>query len=591
MNNLHNGLGLGRSAGRRRSLTCGCRGWGAGKGAWLVVAALVLAGCRDFGAGGTGERRLVDASLREIRRRDLSDLALPEPQTAPAGQPAPPATTPPTRDAPPRPLSLDEARELALENNLDLAVARLEPSIASERLKAERARFEAVFTTDLRYASIDQATASELVSAQRQQWSLSPGLRLPLQYGGAVSLNLPLERSEDNNRFSTLNPAYAVSPTVSWEQPLLRGFGVASNAQPIRVAFYAAQRAEARTRLEVIRVMANVDRLYWRVFAAQKELEVREAEYRLAAALLERNRRRVAAQLDPEVEVLRAESALADRLEAVQQADNAVRQRERELKRILNAPGLDLDSPARLELTTLPGTIFARLDRQRLAAQAVANRMEMLELELQLLSDTATVDAARNGVLPLVALTYQYRVSGLGESFPEAFAQVDDHRFTDHVVGLRMEVPIGNEAARARLRQALAVRMQTLATRGQRVQQIRQEMFDALDQLELSRRNILAAQRRVALARRLLDAEGRQLEAGQRTSTDVLDAQARLAAALSSEVLAIANHQIAQVDIAFASGTLLGAGNVLWEPVAPPQVGRFSGATTGPAAPSARTRR
>lgn len=567
--------------------------WAAASAA-AALAGGAAGGCRDFGVGGTGEIRLAEAAIRDIQRRDLSAWAV-------AGEPPPPEelertpTTLPTREMSVRPLSLEEARALALENNLDLAVARVEPTVAAERLRAERARFEAVFTTDLRYASIDQATASELVSAQREQWSISPGVRLPLQYGGAVSLALPLDRTRDTNRFSTLNPAYAVNPAVIWEQPLLRGFGVASNAQPIRVAFYAAQQAEARTRLEVIRVLANVDRLYWRLYAAQKEREVREAEFRLAAALLERNRRRLAAQLDPEVEVLRAESALADRLEAVQVAENAVRQRERELKRILNAPDLDLDSPVRLELTTPPGTLFARLDRQRLAAEAVANRMELLEVELRLLSDSATVDAARNGVLPLVALTYQYRVNGLGESFPEAFAQVDDHRFTDHVLGVRMEVPIGNEAARARLRQALAVRMQTLATKSQRTQQIRQEMFDALDQLELSRKNILAAQRRVALARRVLEAEGRLLEAGQRTSTDVLDAQARLAAALSSEVLAVTNHQIAQVDIAFASGTLLGAGNVLWEPVAAAEVGRYvpsakgAAGVSGPATP-ARTR-
>ncbi len=77
------------------------------------------------------------------------------------------------------------------------------------------------------------------------------------------------------------------------------------------------------------------------------------------------------------------------------------------------------------------------------------------------------------------------------------------------------------------------------------------------------------------LARRVVEAEARLLDAGQRTSTEVLDAQSRLASAKSSEVLAVTNFQIAQVDISFATGTLLGAGNVTWEPVPAPRVPHY----------------
>ena len=60
--------------------------------------------------------------------------------------------------------------------------------------------------------------------------------------------------------------------------------------------------------------------------------------------------------------------------------------------------------------------------------------------------------------------------------------------------------------------------------------------------------------------------EERQFNQGLRTSTDVLDAQTRLANAQSDEVQAVAEYQIAQVDIAFATGTVLGAAKVVWVP-------------------------
>jgi outer membrane protein len=57
-----------------------------------------------------------------------------------------------------------------------------------------------------------------------------------------------------------------------------------------------------------------------------------------------------------------------------------------------------------------------------------------------------------------------------------------------------------------------------------------------------------------------------QFEQGVRTSTEVIDQQTRLANAKLSEVSAVTDYQIAQVDIAFATGTVLGASRVSWEP-------------------------
>jgi outer membrane protein TolC len=143
--------------------------------------------------------------------------------------------------------------------------------------------------------------------------------------------------------------------------------------------------------------------------------------------------------------------------------------------------------------------------------------------------------------------------------------------FVDHRVGLRLEVPIGNEAARSRLRQALLNRLQSLTTLEQRRLQIRQEVLNAADQFDANWQRILAARQRVILAQRLLDVEIRQFELGLRTSTEVLNAQADLASAQLSEISAITDYQIAQVDIAFATGTILGQSAVVWDPAPVPK--------------------
>ncbi len=77
---------------------------------------------------------------------------------------------------------------------------------------------------------------------------------------------------------------------------------------------------------------------------------------------------------------------------------------------------------------------------------------------------------------------------------------------------------------------------------------------------------ILAARQSVALNLRTLEAEQREFGVGDSTSTDVLDAAARLADAQSAEINAIVDYQVSQIDLAVATGSLLGAARVRWEP-------------------------
>ena len=99
--------------------------------------------------------------------------------------------------------------------------------------------------------------------------------------------------------------------------------------------------------------------------------------------------------------------------------------------------------------------------------------------------------------------------------------------------------------------------------------QIQTEVLGAIEQLEANWQSILAGRQNSILAGRLYEAEKRQFVVGLRTATDVLDAQAKFANAQSTEISALTEYEIAQVDLAYATGTLLGATKVRWEPNVP----------------------
>ena len=523
----------------------------------LMLFYVLLSGCQFASQFDPVDRQ------QQLRTVDVLDAKA----LAPAVSRYDPNDVPPAQQTPVTfMITLAQCRAAALRNNLDLKVELLSPAIAAATLSEEEAKFESVFTAGFNFAKVDAPTDSTLNSTQEEtaQWDM--GLEAPLRTGGTVSLDWASDRTKTDNLFSTLNPSYAQGLSASITQPLLRDAGVRANTHSIRIARYQQQIIEARTKLELIRVIAAVDRMYWLLYDAHRQLEIRRDEQRLAQEQLDRARRRVDAGASPEVEIIRAEAGLAARSEEIIIAENHLRQRQRQLKLALNKPGLGPASPTSLICVTTPEPVYYRLDNNLATQVALDNRMDMLEVELQIAQDAGTIDFERNQLLPLLALEYRYNIDGLGASDSDAWDMLYDKDFESHAVGLQLSIPLGNQAARSRLRRAMLIRTQRLATRQRRQTQIELEVAATIDQFQTAWQRVLAGHQRQILAARELDAEQRQFELGLITSVDVLDTQRRFGQAQSAHSTALTDYQIAQVDLAYATGTILGAAKIQWQP-------------------------
>ena len=459
-------------------------------------------------------------------------------------------------------LSLADVRSSVLARNLELRTQLIDPAIARQNLSAEEAKFEGAFFASAR-RNDNSVFADIAQGSDASQDAFEAGFSLPLVTGGDITISSPLTRGANGISFGAPDEDWLAELSFSMSQPLLRGAGVKANTHSIRVADWQGQIADARTKLEAIRVVANADKAYWNLYSAFRELDVRRAQYEVAIKQLERARRRVSQGEAPEIEVIRAESGVGRTLEQIIVADSVLRIRQRAVKRLMNRDDLPVSGAAPLRPATDPNPMGLSLDGGTLADQAVANRMEMLELELQLAIDASEVDFRRNAALPLFVVDYGYNAQGPGTDVQGAYSSIGDADAFN--VGLRAEIPLGNEAAKSRVGAAILQRVQRLATRDARRQAIRTEVFDALDSLTQSWQRILAARLETVLAARTLAAEERQFDVGLRTSTDVLDASASLADAQSREVAALSSYQIALVDLAFATGTSLGAAGIRFE--------------------------
>ncbi len=452
-------------------------------------------------------------------------------------------------------VSLADVRQWSLEYNLDLSVQRYNPTLGVTALDAEAAKFEAVLRGN--YTRNDSTLVENLESGlPTASDSAKIGVDFPLATGGTINVST-LAIAAD----SVLTPEpWEAGLSVNLSLPLLRGFGIRANTASIRVAQMEARQIDARTTLEMIRILANAEKSYWQLFTARRILEVRERQHRLAEEQMARARRRVDQGDAAPIELLRAQSGVGRTIEQIIVADNVLRIRARSLKRFMNSPQYPVDGPTMLDPITASEPFGLNLDPAALTALALNNRMDLLELELQLAVDAERVALARNEALPSFTLDYQYQYLGDAASLGQAYSSLGDS--DPFVVSVSGSIPLGNEARKARLSQAIARRLQRLATKESRRQAITQEVHDVVDTVAGAWRRVVATRLEVTFAERALLAEQRQFDVGLRTSVEVLDAAARLADAQAREVDASAQYEISLIDLAFATGTVLGASQV-----------------------------
>jgi hypothetical protein len=235
-------------------------------------------------------------------------------------------------------LSIAQARTLALENNLDLKIAQVDPKLAATAVSEEQAKFDDLIFARAKYSrkqlspditEIDTllptdptspskgTTVLRVDSEQLKQFlDIDAGISIPLRTGGKITLGVPFdEKSVAKKGFE--QGQYAAALRFSISQPLLRGGGIDNNVAGIRIAQYEQQAVDVKTRLQSIRVLAAVERAYWGVYVAWGELDVRLQQYENAADNLAMVKKRVAAGLTAAVELNRAEIGVAERMEGL----------------------------------------------------------------------------------------------------------------------------------------------------------------------------------------------------------------------------------------------------------------------------------
>ena len=158
-------------------------------------------------------------------------------------------------------------------------------------------------------------------------------------------------RQTSNSPNNTLNPQLFSNVVAYFSQQLLAGFGTGPNLRYLRIARTNQKISDIAFKAQIIATVSQICNIYWDLVNAYDTEQVGERSVTFATETLDKSRKQLELQAIPEMDVLQAESDLASR-----QQDLTVARTNLELQELYmkNAITRSFDDPILQEMPVIP---------------------------------------------------------------------------------------------------------------------------------------------------------------------------------------------------------------------------------------------
>lgn len=250
---------------------------------------------------------------------------------------------------------------------------------------------------------------------------------------------------------------------------------------------------------------------------------------------------------NPEIDLLRTRTEVANARKELNGADNAVDLTYSALKNLLGV-GVSLEEPASLTeaLEQAPKT---EEDLSSLTATALSQRPELSAIDARIAAAEQALKAAKGEYLPTIAMEGRY------EYMKGDFRDMEgDNHWT---LGLVAEFPLWTWGKiGAKVREATSQLVQVRIQREKTVDRIRLEVRQAFLDLRKAGKNIEAANSALITSKEAYRLSRARYVAGEGTNTDVLDARTSLSRAEANYVQALFDHNVSLAALHRAVGMM-----------------------------------
>ncbi len=483
-------------------------------------------------------------------------------------------------------LTLDQCISAALENNLQISIERFNPELADVSLSRAKELF--MPRLDLTYGN--QRTESPsywfIQGANTQiskyaDYSLSLLQQIPT--GGNFSLSMANYRSDTNSSFQLINPRYGSTIRFDFTQPLLKNFGFKVSRKDILIARNNLEISQQQFRTVLLDTVYRVQEAYWNLVYAIENHRVKQQALELGQDLLAKNRKEVEVGKLAPIEILNAETVVAQREADILQAEALIKRSEDLLRDILNKDVDVKDPGSKIIPLDKPEYTARTVSLDRALKAAMSNRPDLKMTSKSIETKELNLTIAKNQLLPSLDLNLSYWSPGIsgdrllyldnnpflgviigtqkgsaGDSMRDAFKFL----YNNWSVGVTLSFPLSSILSRADYARARIELDKSRTEMESTKRTALLEVKDAVREIKTNAKRVEAYRLARELAEKRLHAEEKKLRVGLTTNYFVLQYQEELSTAQSQEIKAIVDYNLAWAKLDKATGLSLRAHNI-----------------------------
>ncbi len=386
------------------------------------------------------------------------------------------------------------------------------------------------------------------------------------------------ERQTTNSIYNILSPELTTGFNLTINQPLLQGFGLATNERFIHIAKKNLQLTDLGFKAQVIATITQVENIYWDLVSAYQDEQIKERSLAYANETLSDDQKQLELKNVPAMQVMKDQAAVA-----TSEGDLTVSRATLRLNELLikNALTKTIDDPALADMPVIPLDLMGSPDPNaakpidQLIAEAEKNRPDVSEDQIAMQIAQNNLRTIKNELLPRLSLYGEYIGAGFGgqlnpvcalqsectTSFPEGFGGAFENTFNysspEYQVGFQLSVTLRNRVAKADQFRAVLDYRQRELTYEQQKKSILLDVRNSQYALQQAQARVDAARQARDLEQKTFDIARQEQKLGAMSRYDTLTSEQALAVAESALAVAQNAFEKAKVDIDRATGYTL----------------------------------
>lgn len=341
-------------------------------------------------------------------------------------------------------LGIGDVTRLALENNFDIQIYRLDQRISEKELLKAQAVYDTNFDADYEYNKDKLDSPSLFAASTTTSVEQQAGLDKTLPTGTILSLDVGHLRQSSNSMYNTINPYHESAFEISVTQPLARNFLGVIDRNTVKVTGLDVENTGYTSLDKIESELGGSQKAYWNLVLAYKALELTDNMLANTRELFKANKRKYDIGL---VEAPEFYAVEAD----VNQKENDVLLANDNLNQALNL--------LRLKLNLNKDTVISPaddFDQEEITASfedviktALRNRRDYKSAKNTVKAKDLSIEMKKSAMWPQIDLKGTFAKNGLDGKFKNSIREITSRDNPEYSVEVVFSIPLENSKARA----------------------------------------------------------------------------------------------------------------------------------------------